>query len=405
MSQAGDGARLPLQGVRVVEMGSLLAGPFCGQLLADFGAEVVKVEPPGKGDPMREWGRQRKEGRALWWPIIARNKKSVTLNLREKEGQELARKLIAEADVLVENFRPGTMERWGLGYEDLSEINPGLIMVRVSGYGQSGPYKDQAGFGSIGEAMGGIRHVTGYPDRPPPRVGVSLGDSLAATFGALGAVMVLYNREALGGQGQVVDIGIYEAVLALMESTIPEYALTGHIRGRTGAILPSVAPSNTYPTCDGDYIVIGANADTVFGRFAKALGHPEWAESERYATHHARGENQEELDELISGWTRQRTAEEVLEVMREASVPAGKLFTAEDMLSDEHYAARQNIVEVEDPEIGPFPMQNVVPRLSETPGRVRWTGPKLGQHNDEVFKEVLGMSEDELEGLRRRGIV
>jgi succinyl-CoA--D-citramalate CoA-transferase len=253
--------------------------------------------------------------------------------------------------------------------------------------------------------MGGIRHVTGYPDRPPPRVGVSLGDSLAATFGALGAVMVLYNREALGGQGQVVDIGIYEAVLALMESTIPEYALTGHIRGRTGAILPSVAPSNTYPTCDGDYIVIGANADTVFGRFAKALGHPEWAESERYATHHARGENQEELDELISGWTRQRTAEEVLEVMREASVPAGKLFTAEDMLSDEQYAARQNIVEVEDPEIGPFPMQNVVPRLSETPGRVRWTGPKLGQHNDEVFKEVLGMSEDELEGLRRRGIV
>jgi succinyl-CoA---D-citramalate CoA-transferase len=247
--------------------------------------------------------------------------------------------------------------------------------------------------------------VTGYPDRPPPRVGVSLGDSLAATFGALGAVMALYNREALGGQGQVVDVGIYEAVLALMESTIPEYALTGHIRGRTGTVLPSVAPSNTYPTCDGDYIVIGANADTVFGRFAKALGHPEWAESERYATHNARGENQEELDELISGWTRLRTAEEVLEVMREASVPAGKLFTAEDMLADEHYAARQNIVEVEDPEIGPFPMQNVVPRLSETPGRVRWTGPKLGQHNDEVFKEVLGMSEEELEGLRRRGIV
>jgi succinyl-CoA--D-citramalate CoA-transferase len=405
MSEAGNGARLPLQGVRVVEMGSLLAGPFCGQLFADFGAEVVKVETPGKGDPMREWGRQRREGRALWWPIIARNKKSVTLNLREKEGQELARKLIAEADVLVENFRPGTMERWGLGYEDLSEINPGLIMVRVSGYGQSGPYKDQAGFGSIGEAMGGIRHVTGYPDRPPPRVGVSLGDSLAATFGALGAAMALYNREALGGQGQVVDVGIYEAVLALMESTIPEYALTGHIRGRTGTVLPSVAPSNTYPTCDGDYIVIGANADTVFGRFAKALGHPEWAESERYATHNARGENQEELDELISGWTRLRTAEEVLEVMREASVPAGKLFTAEDMLADEHYAARQNIVEVEDPEIGPFPMQNVVPRLSETPGRVRWTGPKLGQHNDEVFKEVLGMSEEELEGLRRRGIV
>jgi succinyl-CoA--D-citramalate CoA-transferase len=405
MSEVGNGTQPPLDGVRVVEMGSLLAGPFCGQLLGDFGAEVIKVEPPGKGDPMREWGRHRKAGRTLWWPIIARNKKSVTLNLREVEGQDLAKRLVEKADVLVENFRPGTMERWGFGYEDLSEINPGLIMVRVSGYGQTGPYKDQAGFGSIGEAIGGIRHVTGFPDRPPPRIGISLGDSLAATFGALGAIMALYNREAHGGKGQVVDVGIYEAVLALMESTIPEYALTGHIRGRTGAILPFVAPSNTYPTADGDYIVIGANADTVFGRFAKALGHPEWAESERYATHHARGENQEELDELISGWTRQRTAEEVLEVMREASVPAGKLFTAEDMLSDEQYAARQNIVEVEDPEIGPFPMQNVVPRLSETPGEVRWTGPLLGQHNDEIFKEVLGMSEEDLAGLRERGIV
>ena len=396
---------LPLQGVRVVEMGSLLAGPFCGQLLGDFGAEVIKVEPPGKGDPMREWGRHRKEGHTLWWPIIARNKKSVTLNLREGEGQELARRLVETADVLVENFRPGTMERWGLGYEELSTTNPGLVMVRVSGYGQTGPYKDQAGFGSIGEAMGGIRHVTGFPDRPPPRVGISLGDSLAATFGALGAVTALYNREARGGRGQVVDVAIYEAVLALMESTIPEYALTGHIRGRTGAILPFVAPSNTYPTSDGDYVVIGANADTVFGRFAKALGHPEWAESERYATHNARGENQQELDELISAWTRERTAQEVIEVMREASVPAGKLFTAEDMLSDEHYAARQNVVEVEDPDIGPFPMQNVVPRLTETPCSVRWTGPKLGQHNDEVFKEALGLSEEDLGGLRERGIV
>ena len=405
MTDPGNGARLPLEGVRVVEMGSLLAGPFCGQLLGDFGAEVIKVEPPGKGDPMRVWGRHRKEGHTLWWPIIARNKKSVTINLREEEGQDLAKRLIETADVLVENFRPGTMERWGLGYGDLSEINAGLVMVRVSGYGQTGPYRDQAGFGSIGEAMGGIRHVTGYPDRPPPRVGISLGDSLAATFGALGAVTALFNRETRGGRGQVVDVGIYEAVLALMESTIPEYALTGHVRGRTGAILPFVAPSNTYPTGDGDYIVIGANADTVFGRFAKALGHPEWAESDKYATHHARGENQQELDDLISEWTRERSAEEVLEVMREASVPAGKLFTAEDMLSDEQYAARENIVEVEDPDIGPFPMQNVVPRLTGTPGKVRWTGPKLGQHNDEVLGDVLGIGEEEREGLRQRGIV
>ena len=400
-----SGAPRPLEGVRVVEMGSLLAGPFCGQLLADFGAEVIKVEPPGKGDPMREWGRHRKEGHTLWWPIIARNKKSVTLNLREGEGQELARRLISGADVVVENFRPGTLERWGLGYGDLSRDNPGLVMVRVSGYGQTGPYRDQAGFGSIGEAMGGIRHVTGFPDRPPPRVGISLGDSLAATFGALGAVTSLFNRETNGGRGQVVDVAIYEAVLALMESTIPEYALTGHIRGRTGAILPFVAPSNTYPTKEGDYIVIGANADTVFGRFAKAVGHPEWAESERYATHHARGENQEELDGMISDWTGQRTAEEVLEAMKGAGVPAGKLFTAEDMLSDEQYAAREDIVEVEDPDIGPFPMQNVVPRLSETPGEVRWTGPKLGQHNQEIYGEVLGMGEEELDALRDRGIV
>jgi succinyl-CoA--D-citramalate CoA-transferase len=404
MAEGVNGPR-PLEGVRVVEMGSLLAGPFCGQLLADFGAEVIKIEPPGKGDPMRVWGRHRKEGRTLWWPIIARNKKSVTLNLREEQGQELARRLVASADVVVENFRPGTLERWGLGYEDLSEINPGLVMVRVSGYGQTGPYRDQAGFGSIGEAMGGIRHVTGFPDRPPPRVGISLGDSLAATFGALGAVTALYNRETNDGKGQIVDVAIYEAVLALMESTIPEYALAGHVRGRTGAILPFVAPSNTYPTREGDYVVIGANADTVFGRFSGAVGHPEWAESERFATHHARGENQEELDDMISEWTNQRTVEEVLEAMKEAGVPAGKLFTAEDMLSDEQYAARDNVVEVEDPDIGPFPMQNVVPRLSGTPGAVRWTGPKLGQHNDEIYGEVLGMGEEDLTTMRERGII
>ncbi|HEV8045901.1 MAG TPA: CoA transferase [Rubrobacter sp.] len=401
---AENGAR-PLEGVRVVEMGSLLAGPFCGQLLADFGAEVIKVEPPGKGDPMRVWGRHRKDGRTLWWPIIARNKKSVTLNLREEEGQDLARRLVAEADVLVENFRPGTLERWGLGYESLKETNPGLVMVRVSGFGQTGPYRDQAGFGAVGEAMGGIRHVTGFPDRPPPRTGISLGDSLAATFGALGALTALYHREAHGGRGQVVDVGIYEAVLALMESTIPEYALTGHMRGRTGTVLPFVAPSNIYPTKDEDYVLIAGNADTVFGRLAKAVGHPEWADDERFATHHARGENMEELDGMISAWTRERSVEAVIEVLAEAGVPTGKVFTAEDMLEDPHYGARENVVTVEDPEIGAFPMQNVVPRLSETPGEVRWTGPALGQHNEEVYGGLLKLSKEERAGLRERGIV
>ena len=404
MTEAQNGVR-PLEGVRVVEMGSLLAGPFCGQLLADFGAEVIKVEPPGKGDPMRVWGRHRKEGRTLWWPIIARNKKSVTLNLREEEGQELARRLIAEADVVVENFRPGTLEKWGLGYEKLSQINPGLVMVRVSGYGQTGPYRERAGFGSIGEAMGGIRHVTGFPDQAPPRTGISLGDSLAATFGALGALTALYHREAHGGKGQMVDVGIYEAVLALMESTIPEYVLAGNVRGRTGTVLPFVAPSNIYPTRDDDYVLIAGNADTVFGRLAKAVGHPEWAEDEKYATHHARGENMQELDDMISTWTKQRTVEDVLQTMAEAGVPAGKVFTAKDMVEDEHYAARENVVTVEDSEIGAFPMQNVVPRLSETPGKVRWTGPALGQHNDEVYGEVLGLSEEQRNDLRERGTI
>ncbi|MGB3635845.1 MAG: CoA transferase [Rubrobacteraceae bacterium] len=404
MTEPTDGAR-PLEGVRVVEMGSLLAGPFCGQLLADFGAEVIKIEPPGKGDPMRVWGRHRKEGRTLWWPIIARNKKSVTLNLREEEGQELARSLISEADILVENFRPGTLEKWGLGYEKLKSINPGLVMVRVSGYGQTGPYSGRAGFGSIGEAMGGIRHVTGFEDQAPPRTGVSLGDSLAATFGALGALTALYHREAHGGEGQVVDVGIYEAVLAMMESTIPEYVLADNIRGRTGTVLPFVAPSNIYPTKDDDYVLIAGNADTVFTRLAKAVGHPEWAEEDRYATHHARGENMAELDEKISAWTRERSVEEVLEAMAEAGVPSGKVFTAKDMVEDEHYAARENVVTVEDPEIGAFPMQNVVPRLSDTPGEIRWTGPALGQHNEEIYGDVLGLDAEKLAELHERGTI
>ncbi len=395
----------PLEGLRVVEMGSLLAGPFCGQLLGDFGAEVIKVELPGKGDPMRVWGRHRKNGRTLWWPVIARNKKSVTLNLREKEGQSLARRLIAEADVLVENFRPGTMERWGMGYDELRETNPGLVMVRVSGYGQTGPYRDRAGFGAIGEAMGGIRHVTGFPGKAPPRTGISLGDSLAATFGALGALTALYSREHNGGRGQIVDVGIYEAVLALMESTISEHALTGHTRGRTGTVLPFVAPSNIYPTKDDDYVLIAGNADTVFGRLAEALGRPEWAEDERYSTHHARGENMEGLDAMISDWTRDRTSGEVLEAMAEAGVPSGKIFTAEDMMSDPHYAARENIIEVEDPEIGNIPMQNVVPKLSEAPGGVRSTGPSLGEHNEEVYGNLLGLGGEEISELENRGVL
>ena len=395
----------PLTGVRVVEMGTLLAGPFCGQLLGDFGAEVIKVEPPGKGDPMRQWGRHKVKGHSLWWPIIARNKKSITLDLRVPEGQEIARRLLQHADILVENFRPGTLEKWGLGYDVLSKDNPGLIMVRVSGYGQTGPYRDKAGFGSIGEAMGGLRYITGYPDRPPTRVGISIGDALAGTLGALGAVMALYHRDARGGQGQVVDIGLYEAVLTYMESTIPEYVLAGAVRERTGNVLPNVAPSNIYPTADGQWLVMGANADNVFRRLCQAMGKPELADDPKFATHDARGQHMEELDEIISAWTSQHPVDEILRTLDEAGVPAGKIYTAKEMLEDPHFQARQNIVYVQDPELGPFPMQNVTPKLSHTPGEVRWTGPRLGQHNDEVYRQLLEMSPSELEELHKKGVV
>jgi succinyl-CoA---D-citramalate CoA-transferase len=394
----------PLDDIRVLELGAFLAGPFCGQLLADFGAEVIKVEPPGKGDPMREWGRHRHNGRTLWWPILARNKKSITLDLRTAEGQALVRKLVPQCDILLENFRPGTLEGWGLGYEELRALNPGLIMVRVSGYGQTGPYRDKAGFGSIGEAMGGIRSITGFPDRPPTRIGISIGDSLAATFATVGALTALHQRSR-SGAGQQVDIGIYEGVLALMESMLPEYQFTGSIRERTGNILPNVAPSNIYPTADGGWIAIGANADAIFKRLAEAMGQSALAEDQRYATHKARGENQAELDDLIAEWTITLAADQIQALMDEYGVPAGKIYTAKEMLADPHFAARQSIVAVPDPILGEVQMQNVFPRLSATPGGVDWTGPELGQHNGEVFGGLLGLSEAEIGALREKKIV
>lgn len=394
----------PLDDIRVLELGAFLAGPFCGQLLADFGAEVIKVEPPGTGDPMRQWGRHRYKGRTLWWPILARNKKSITLDLRTAEGQAIARRLAAECDILVENFRPGTLEGWGLGYETLREINAGLIMVRVSGFGQTGPYRDRAGFGSIGEAMGGIRSITGFPDRPPTRIGISIGDSLAATFATIGALTALHQRQR-SGSGQVVDIGIYEGVLAMMESMIPEYQLAGHIRRPTGNILPNVAPSNIYPTRDGGWFAIGANADAVFRRLCAAMGRPDLADDPRYATHTARGEHQAELDDLIAAWTIHYTADELQTLMDDHGVPAGRIYTAREMLTDPHFAARQSIIGIPDPELGEIKMQNVFPRLTETPGGVDWTGPALGQHNREVFEGWLGLSPERLAELHERKVI
>jgi len=393
----------PLAGVRVIEMGQLLAGPFCGQLLADFGAEVIKVEQPGKGDPMREWGQEKAHGQSLWWPIVARNKKCVTLNARVPEGQAIVKQLAAESDMLLENFRPGTMERWNLGYEALAAVNPGLIMLRVSGFGQDGPYARRPGYASIGEAMGGLRYVIGYPDRPPVRTGISLGDSLAAIFAALGGLMALHARRSTG-RGQVVDSAIYESVFALMESLVSEYTQTGYQRERTGPVLPNVAPANVYPTRDGEYL-ISANQDTVFKRLAGAMGRPELAADERYATHGARGQHQGELDELIAAWSREHTSAQLAELLDEHAVPHGKIYTAADIVEDVHYRAREAIVRVPHPAFGDLAMQNTFPRLSATPGKVRWCGPELGEHNEAIYGGLLGMDASRREALAAEGII
>jgi formyl-CoA transferase len=400
----GDATPLPLADVRVVELGQLLAGPFCGQLLGDFGAEIIKVEDPGRGDPMRQWGREKPHGMSLWWPVVARNKKSVTANLRDPRGQDLVRRLAAESDVLLENFRPGTLERWGLGPEQLWEINPRLVITRVTGFGQSGPYAPRAGFGSIGEAMGGIRYVTGDADRPPSRAGISLGDALAATFASLGTLVALHARQATG-RGQVVDSAIYEAVLALMESMLPEWALAGYQRERTGTVLPNVAPSNVYPTADGDLVLIAANQDSVFGRLAGVMGKPELAADERYATHGARGANMAELDGVIAGWTATQEADGLLARLHEGGVPAGRIYRAQDMFADPHFAAREAIVRLAHPTLGDLPMQNVFPRLSATPGRVRHAGPELGEHNGDIYRGLLGLGDGQLADLASDGVI
>lgn len=394
----------PLSNIRVIEMGQLLAGPFCGQLLADFGAEVIKLEDPGRGDPMRQWGRKSSHGQSLWWPIVGRNKKSVTCNLRSPEGQQLARDLIAQADVLIENFRPGTLERWGLSYEELSALNPKLVMVRVTGYGQSGPYSPRAGYGSIGEAMGGLRYITGDPASLPSRTGISIGDSLAAIFATIGALVALHSVKTTG-RGQVVDSAIYEAVLAMMESTVPEYELTGYQRERSGSILPNVAPSNIYPTSDGSSILIAANQDTVFRRLTQAMRVPELADDPRYIDHAERGANQGELDDLITKWTAQHNADELLELLETCGVPAGKIYRARDMMTDPHFVAREAIIKVQHKLFGDFPVQNVAPKLSSTPGSIRWLGPDLGEHTTEIVEGLLGRSPEEVSALRAAGTI
>ena len=393
----------PLGNLRVLELGTLLAGPFCGQLLGDMGAEVIKIEPPGQGDPMRTWGRQKAGEPSLWWPVIGRNKKAVTLDLRQAEGQGLLLELAAKADFLIENFRPGTLEKWNLGWEQLQAANSRLIMIRVSGYGQTGPYAGRAGFGAIGEAMGGLRYVVGDPVAPPSRVGISIGDSLAATFACVGALAALNFREQ-SGRGQVVDSAIYEAVLGMMESLITEYDQTGYIRERTGAILPNVAPSNVYPARDG-LVLIAANQDTVFRRLCEAMKQPALADDARYDSHQSRGAHQQELDDLIGQWTAKQTTTEVLALMEHHGVPAGQIYRAPEMLADPHFAAREAIVGVPHPQFGTLRMQNVVPKLSATPGQIRSPSPALGEHNDEVYLELLGIPRDRYEKLKSARVI
>lgn len=395
--------QLPLQGVKVIELGTLIAGPFCARVLAEFGAEVVKIEAPEGGDQIRQW-RKMYQGTSLWWYVQSRNKKSLTLNLRAPEGQEVVRKLAADADIVVENFRPGALEKWGLGWQQLSAINPRLIMVRLSGYGQDGPYRDRPGFGVVAEAMGGMRYVTGYADRPPVRLGISIGDSLAALHGVIGAMMALHHRNANGGKGQYVDVALYESVFNIMESLVPEFDVLGFKRERAGNALPGIVPSNTYPTRDGKFVIIGANNDSIFKRLMHAIGRADLAEDAALATNAGRVPRTAELDQAIETWTREHDLAAVLAALERAEVPSGRVYDAEDIVNDVHYAARRMIEQWNLPDGKPMKIPAVVPKLSATPGATQWLGPKLGAHTAEILRG-LGYDDAACTDLKRRGII
>ncbi len=377
----------PLQGIKVIEMGTLIAGPFAGRLMAEFGAEVIKIASPQGGDPLRQW-RKLHNGTSLWWYVQARNKKSVTINLKKEAGQEIIRQLVKDADIVIENFRPGVMEGWNLGWEQLSAINPGLIMVRISGYGQTGPYRDRPGFGAIGESMGGLRHLTGHPDEAPVRVGVSIGDSIAAMHGVMGALMALHQRNTGDGKGQIVDVALYESVFNLMESLLPEYDMFGLIRNRSGASLPGITPSNTYPCRDKKYVVIGANADSIFKRMMLAIGRGDLANDPELAHNNGRVKRTRELDDIITAWTMQHDLEEILTVLDKAEVPAGKIYDIADIVNDPHYQVREMIRQFQLPDECPLKLPGIVPKLSRTPGEIRWVGPQLGEHTAEVLSSL-----------------
>ncbi|HAF55598.1 MAG TPA: formyl-CoA transferase [Thauera sp.] len=393
----------PLAGLKVVELGTLIAGPFAARILAEFGAEVIKIEAPDGGDPLRKW-RKLYEGTSLWWYLQARNKKSVTVNLKHPEGVEVVRRMVAEADIVVENFRPGVLDKLGLGWEALSAINPGLVMVRLSGFGQSGPMAQQPGFGAIGESMGGLRYVTGFPDRPPVKTGISIGDSIAALWGALGALMALRHKEVNGGQGQVVDVALYEAVFAMMESLVPEFDVFGFVRERTGNIMPGITPSNTHTTRDGRHITIGANGDAIFRRLMKAMGREDLAEDPTLADNAGRDARREELYALIDAWVAQHDEAAVLGTLAAAEVPASRIYSVAEMFADPQFLAREMLHTVKLPDGRDCRMPGVVPKLSVTPGGAEWIGPALGEHTDAVLRG-LGYTPARIEALRQAGAI
>jgi formyl-CoA transferase len=393
----------PLDGIKVLELGQLIAGPFCTRIMGEFGAQVIKIESPRGGDPLRKW-RKLYQDKSLWWLLQARNKKSVTVDLKNPRGQEIVRKLAEEADIVVENFRPGSMEKWRLGYEELSKVNPGLIMVRLSGYGQTGPYRDRPGFGSIGEAMGGLRYVTGYPDRAPVRVGISLGDAIASLYGVIGALMALRQRDVNGGIGQIVDVALYEAVFSFMESMVPEYDMFKFVRERTGSTLPGIAPSNSYLTKDGKFVVIGANGDSIFKRMMQAIGRSDLADDPELVHNDGRAKRSDELDEIIGNWCSQHDLKHVLETLENADVPSGKIFDVVDIVNDIHYKARDMIQEQKLSGGETLLVPGIVPKLSKNPGQTLWLGPDLGEHTHEVLGS-LGLSDEELKSLKQSGVI
>ena len=406
----------PLAGIKVLELGTLIAGPFCSRMLAEFGAEVIKIESPDGGDPIRQW-RVLKDGTSLWWSVQARNKKSLTLNLKDPRGQEIARQLALEADIIIENYRPGVLEKWSLGYEQLKAINPATIMVRLSGFGQTGPMKDQPGFGAIGESMGGLRYVSGFPDRPPLRVGISIGDSLAAMHGVMGAMMALRHRDVTGGrwngkkgdqliagQGQMVDVALYEAVFNMMESLVPEYDHAGVVRERTGGALPGIVPSNTYTTGDGENVVIAGNGDAIFKRLMLAMGRDDLANDPELARNDGRVPRTAEIDTAIQSWCTTQTIESALAILQKADVPVGKIYSVRDMMSDPQFLARGMFEQHSFADGTPVKMPTITPKLSATPGKTNWLGPKLGEHTDDVLR-TLGYDEMAIADLRRDGVV